>query len=79
MATANIVVSLPAHKAVIIRTSPTQTSANSNSNSGYIVHRNSTRYSGEDELDLVVHESGKVSLNTHGFASVSSVRGPSVS
>ncbi|OAF99249.1 uncharacterized protein CC84DRAFT_1222950 [Paraphaeosphaeria sporulosa] len=77
MCTANIVVSLPALKALIIRASPTNTSAHSNT--GYMQHRTPRIFSepsksGEDEVELVVQDSGKVSLSTHRTASANDVR-----
>jgi hypothetical protein len=77
MCTANIVVSLPALKALIIRPNATSTSAHSNS--GYIQHKGPRIYSenhksGDDEIELVFQGSGKDSLNTSRTPSANDVR-----
>jgi hypothetical protein len=77
MCTANIVVSLPALKALIVR--PALTNTSGHSNSGYIQHKGPKIYrdnqkSGDDEIELVFQESGKGSLSTSRTPSTNDVR-----
>jgi hypothetical protein len=77
MCTANIVVSLPALKALITR--PTLTNTSAHSNSGYIQHKGPKIYSenhkgGDDEVELVFQGSRKGSLSTSRTPSANDVR-----